>query len=64
MSRYSIQDTWEQATECVSDLEDCQRELRDLLKCANVKSIPGIQKAVEHIEQAVDVLMNQVPNGG
>lgn len=62
-NRLSIQDTWEDATACVSDLEDCQTELQELIKRANVRSIHGLQEAVRHLQDAVDALMNKVPNG-
>lgn len=61
--RDTIKQTWEDATACVSDLEDCQGELQQLLGRANIKSISGIQKAIQHLEDAVDTLMNEVPNG-
>lgn len=57
MPRYNKQDTFEEATACVSDLESVQRELEELMKVAHIKAITRMQSAVNHIEEAVATLM-------
>ena len=62
MSRWTKAELWEEATQCVSDLETIETEIDNLQKVAPVSQIHALQKASRLIAEAVECLMNELDN--